>query len=94
MAISTGRIHLGSKMTIREIRRSRAKVVILSSNCPEVIRTRIETLGKLSKTPVLHHSKDSLDLGLLCGKLFPVSAMVINDPGDSRILNLVKVEDA
>jgi len=54
----------------------------------------IENYGRLAKIPVLRHQKDSLDLGLVCGKSFPVSAIVINDPGDSRILNLVKVEDA
>jgi ribosomal protein L30E len=31
-----------------------------------------------------------MDLGTLCGKPFPVSAMVISDPGDSKILDLVK----
>jgi ribosomal protein L30E len=32
--------------------------------------------------------KDSLDLGVLCGKPFSVSVIVINDPGDSKILEL------
>jgi len=94
MAISTGRVHLGSKTAMREIRRGRTKMAIISSNCPEAMRDRIENYGRLAKIPVLRHTKDSLDLGLLCGKPFPVSAIVINDPGDSRILNLVKEEDA
>lgn len=94
MAISTGRLYLGSKMAVRELRRGRAKMAIISSNCPEEIRERIESYGRLAKVPVLINPKDSLDLGVLCGKPFPVSAIVINDPGDSRILSLVKVEDA
>lgn len=94
MAIPTGRVYLGSKSVIREMRRGRAKMAIVSSNCPEVIRCRIENYGKLARIPIICHQKDSLDLGLLCGKPFPVSAIVINDPGDSRILSLVKVEDA
>lgn len=94
MAVSTGRIHLGSKMAMRELRRGRARMAIISSNCPEGIRERIENYGGLAKIPVLRHPKDSLDLGVLCGKPFPVSAIVINDPGDSKILSLVKVEDA
>ncbi len=61
-------------------------MAILSSNCPERIREDLETLGRLSEIPVIRHSKDSLDLGILCGKPFPVSAIVINDPGDSKIL--------
>jgi large subunit ribosomal protein L30e len=94
MSISTGRVHLGSKMALRELRRGRAKIAIISSNCPDESQKRIENYAKLAKIPVIKHSKDSLDLGLLCGKPFPVSAIVINNPGDSKILNLVKVENA
>lgn len=94
MAINTGRVHLGSKMAVRELRRGRAKVAIISSNCPEEARERIENYGRLSGVPVVRHQKDSIDLGTLCGKPFPVSAIVINDPGDSKILSLVTVEDA
>jgi large subunit ribosomal protein L30e len=88
MAINTGRFHLGSKVALREIRRGRALMAILSSNCPEDVRESIENHGKLSGIPVLRHQKDSLDLGVLCGKPFPVSTIVINDPGDSKILEL------
>ena len=90
MALSTGRVHLGSKVAMREIRRGRAKMAILSSNCPAEIRENIENHGKLSEIPVLRHQKDSLDLGVLCGKPFPISTIVINDPGDSKILDLVE----
>lgn len=88
MAISTGKVYLGSKVAVREMRRGRAKMAILSSNCPEEIRESVENHGKLSGIPVLRHKKDSLDLGVLCGKPFPVSSIVINDPGDSKILDL------
>ncbi|KON30479.1 hypothetical protein AC482_03735 [miscellaneous Crenarchaeota group-15 archaeon DG-45] len=94
MALSTGRVHLGSKMAEREMRRGRAKLAIVSSNCPEAITREIENYGRLAGVPVLRHQNDSLDLGLLCGKPFPVSAIVINEPGDSKILNLVNAEDA
>lgn len=90
MAINTGRVHLGSKVAVREIRRGRARMAILSSNCPDQVRDNIENFGKLSEIPVLLHQKDSMDLGILCGKPFPVSTIVINDPGDSRILELAE----
>ncbi len=90
MAFRTGRIHLGSKVAIRELRRGRALMAILSSNCPSAIREKIENYDKLSSVPVLHHQKDSRDLGILCGKPFPVSTLVISDPGDSKILDLAR----
>ena len=91
LALSTGKVQLGSKAAVRELRRGRAKLVIVSSNCPNGMRETINNYGRLSKIPVMEHPKDSADLGTLCGKPFPVSAMVINDPGDSKILDLVKV---
>jgi large subunit ribosomal protein L30e len=90
MAINTGRIHMGSKVAIRELRRGRARMAILSSNCPAATREEIDNYGKLSSVPVLHHQKDSRDLGILCGKPFPVSTIVISDPGDSKILDLAR----
>lgn len=65
-------------------------MAIVSSNCPEASREQIEAYGRLSDIPILRHQKDSIELGVLCGKPFPVSAIVINDPGDSRILTLVE----
>ena len=90
LALSTGKVQLGSKTAVREMRRGRARMAILSSNCPAENAEAIETYGRLSEVPVLKHAKDSLDLGVLCGKPYPVSAIVISDPGDSRILELVK----
>jgi large subunit ribosomal protein L30e len=93
LALSTGRVQLGSKQTVRELRRGRARMAILSSNCPKEMKESIESYGKLGKIPVWKHEKDSVDLGVLCGKPYPVSAIVINDPGDSRILDIVKEEE-
>jgi large subunit ribosomal protein L30e len=90
LALSTGKVQLGSKEAVREMRRGRARMAILSSNCPNDRAEAVKTYGRLAKIPVLTHAKDSVDLGVLCGKPYPVSALVINDPGDSRILELVK----
>jgi large subunit ribosomal protein L30e len=90
LALSTGKVQLGSKAAVRELRRGRAKLAIISSNCPREVKEIINNYGNLSEIPVMEHPKDSVDLGILCGKPFPVSAMVINDPGDSKILDLVK----
>lgn len=90
LALSTGKVQVGSKVTVRELRKGRAKLAIVSSNCPPDARETIKNYGKLSEIPVMEHPKDSVDLGTLCGKPFPVSAMVINEPGDSKILDLVK----
>ena len=92
LALSTGRVQLGSKEAVRELRRGRAKMAIISNNCPKEMKESIENYGKLGKTPIWNHEKDSVDLGMLCGKPYPVSAIVINDTGDSRILDFIKEE--
>ena len=94
LALSTGKVQLGSKVAVRELRRGRARLAIIASNCPPEVRETIENHGKLSNIPVMEHPKNSVDLGILCGKPFPVSVVVINEPGDSKILDLVKEEDA
>ncbi len=94
MAISTGRVYMGSKMALREARRGRARLVVLSSNCPAEVAERLMELGAISGIPVIRHTRTSIDLGALCGKPFPVSAIVINEPGDSKILRTVKGSDA
>lgn len=90
LALSTGKTQLGSKAAVRELRKGRAKLAIISNNCPPDARQIIENYGKLSQVPVMEHTKDSVDLGMLCGKPFPVSAIVLIDSGDSHILELVK----
>jgi large subunit ribosomal protein L30e len=90
LALSTGRVQLGSNTAERELRRGRARAVILSSNIPEERANTMKSYGNLADIPVLQHNKDSMDLGILCGKPYPVSALIINDPGDSRILDLVE----
>ena len=57
------------------------------------MKESIENYGKLGNIPIWNHEKDSVDLGMLCGKPYPVSSIVINDPGDSRILDIVKEEE-
>ena len=94
LALSTGKVQVGSKASVRELRRGRAKLAIVSSNCPREARETIQNYVRLGEIPLMEHPKDSVDLGTLCGKPFPVSAMVIMDPGDSKILDLVKKKDA
>ncbi|MBS7619188.1 50S ribosomal protein L30e [Candidatus Bathyarchaeota archaeon] len=88
MALTTGKVYLGSKMALKELKRGRARVAIVSSNCPEDVKMKISQYSKLLNIPLLTHSKNSVDLGTLCGKPFPVSVIVINETGNSKILNL------
>ena len=93
-SISTGKVLLGSRSVLREVGLGRAKLVVIASNCPEKLKEEIMKLASLSKMPIIQHPKTGVDLGILCGKPFIVSTMVIKDPGDSKIMSLVNTEDA
>jgi large subunit ribosomal protein L30e len=90
LAFSTGKVQIGSRESIKSLQRNRAKMAIISNNCPKDLKENIEKLGVLAGITVLEHNRDSVDLGVLCGKPFPVSAIVINEPGDSKILELIE----
>jgi len=93
-AISTGKVLLGSRSVLREVGLGRTKIVVIASNCPEDLREKITKVAGLSNIPVIQHPKTGLDLGILCGRPFTVSAMAVKDAGESRIMNLVSSEDA
>lgn len=87
--VSTGKVLLGGRSSLKEVGLGRAKLVLLASNCPGSLKEKILVLAKLSDIPVIEHSKTGLDLGNLCGKPFIVSSIVVKDTGDSKIMSLV-----
>ncbi|HIQ32590.1 MAG TPA: 50S ribosomal protein L30e [Methanothermococcus okinawensis] len=91
-AVDTGEVVLGSRQAIRSIKHGKGKLVIVAGNCKEDIIEDVKYYAKLSNIPVYIHDVNSLELGAICGKPFPVSVMVILDPGNSDILDMVKSE--
>lgn len=88
--IKTGRVCIGSKKVISNLLTGNPKLILISSNCPNDIRERIIYYSQLSNTHY-HITKDnSMELGSVCGKPFPVSALGIIDEGESNILANLK----
>jgi large subunit ribosomal protein L30e len=87
--VSTGKVLLGARSSLKEVGLGRAKLVLLASNCPMNLREKLLALAKLSNIPIIEHTKTGLDLGNLCGKPFIVSSIVVKDQGDSKIMSLV-----
>ncbi|MCK4243254.1 50S ribosomal protein L30e [Candidatus Bathyarchaeota archaeon] len=86
----TGKVIIGSKQALNLTKAGKAKMVILSSNCPENVKKNIQNYSQISKIPVYISTFHSKDLRRICGKPFNVSAITIRDIGDSDILKLVK----
>ena len=89
VAMSTGKVVLGSRETIKAILHGEAKLVIVAANAPTKIKNDIEYYAKLANVPVFTFPGSSWDLGAACRKPFKVSALAIIDPGESNILAVV-----
>merc|ERR1712029_622624 len=88
LVIKSGKYQLGYKSTLKSMRSGKAKLVLVSGNCPPLRRSELEYYAMLSKTPVHLYSGSNVALGTAAGKLFRVGTLTIVDPGDSDILSV------
>jgi large subunit ribosomal protein L30e len=91
LVMKSGKTTLGYKSTLKAIRSQKAKLVIVSGNCPTLRKSTIDyyaMLTKDTKCKVINYSGTNNDLGLACGKYFRVSMVTILDAGDSDILTI------
>jgi len=86
LVMKSGKYTLGLKSTLKTLRKGKAWLVIISDNCPPLVKSEIEYYAMLAKTGVHHYSGNNIDLGTACGKYFRVSCLSITDPGDSDII--------
>ncbi|HYB85091.1 MAG TPA: 50S ribosomal protein L30e [archaeon] len=90
IAVRSGKIAFGVKETLDAARFSKAKLLILASNCPARDREDIIQYSKQSDVPIYNYPGTSVDLGAACLKRFVVAALAIKEAGDSEILKLAE----
>merc|ERR550514_1599033 len=88
----SGKVSLGYKSTLKSVRKGKAKIIFISSNCPTIWKTQLEYYAVLSQIKTQLYDGNNVDLGSACGKFFRVSCLAIIDPGESDILNDVAGE--
>lgn len=76
-AISSKNAIVGSKETVKMLKTKKLKLVILSNNCPEELKKDITKYSKLSETKTENFEGTSKQLGILCGKPFPIAVLSI-----------------
>jgi large subunit ribosomal protein L30e len=81
-AVKTGKVIFGANRTIDAAVKGSAKMIVLASNCPDDIKTKVQA----TEVPVLEYEGTSVELGPICGKPFTIAAMAILDAGESDIL--------
>ena len=80
----SGKITVGKKETIKQLRKKNVKLVIVSTNCPEDDLAEIKNF----KVPVYTYKGTNAELGSASGKPFTISTIGVVDAGDSDILAL------
>ncbi|RLF07980.1 MAG: 50S ribosomal protein L30e [Thermoprotei archaeon] len=90
VALRTGKVVIGSKEVLKLIGVGKGKLVIIASNCPELIKEQIEYYAKLSEIPVYYAPYTSRELGEMCQRGHMVASLVVLDEGDSEILKLIE----
>eukprot|EP01034_Spumella_vulgaris_P032881 gene32881-40594_t len=91
LVMKSGKTALGYKTTIKALRASKAKMVIISSNTPALRKSEVEYYAMLAKCAVHHYAGNNSDLGTACGKFYRVSMVTVTDSGDSDILRVDEV---
>jgi large subunit ribosomal protein L30e len=86
LVMKSGKAILGYKASMKALRRGKAKLILVASNCPHLRKSELEYLSMLSKVTLHHYTGDNTALGTACGKFLNCSVLVITDPGDSDIL--------
>ncbi len=87
LAVDSGKVTLGSQRSLEHARRGDAKLVILAQNAPTNLSDDLKHFCSLSDLRLVQFKGTSMQLGTVCGKPFPVSALCVIEPGDSDILD-------
>eukprot|EP00612_Vaucheria_litorea_P003138 CAMPEP_0171463422 /NCGR_PEP_ID=MMETSP0945-20130129/7101_1 /TAXON_ID=109269 /ORGANISM="Vaucheria litorea, Strain CCMP2940" /LENGTH=109 /DNA_ID=CAMNT_0011990215 /DNA_START=8 /DNA_END=337 /DNA_ORIENTATION=- len=90
LVFKSGKAVLGYRQTLKTIRSGKARLVLISKNCPALRKSEIEYYCMLSKTHLHHYDGTNTDLGTACGKLFRCSTMAVTNPGDSDIIQVIE----
>ena len=87
VAVDTGDVTLGSEKSIQSLKLGKGQLVVVAQNAPKDIIEDVEYYAKLSEIPYHIYDGTSVELGSVCGKPFTVATLIVNDPGDSTILD-------
>ena len=76
-AIKSKKIVIGYRNTVRFIKLKSPKLIVVAENIPRKMKEEIEHNSKVSNIKIETFSGTSKELGVVCGKQFPISALAI-----------------
>jgi len=76
-AIKSKKIIIGYRNTVRFIKLNSPKLIVVAENIPRKMKEEIEYNSKVSNIKIEMFEGTSKELGVVCGKQFPISALAI-----------------
>lgn len=76
-ALDNKNVIVGTKRTIKYLKIEKVKKIILANNCPEDIKKDIEHYSNLSQVKIETFDGTGKQLGIFCGKPFPINTIAI-----------------
>lgn len=90
LAVDSGKVSFGVNSVKKLISAGEAKLIIVSNDCPVDTLKEMQRHAKLASIPLHIMDEKAMLLGASCGKPFPASVLVVVDPGNSDILEVIK----
>jgi len=84
-ALKEKNVIIGSRRTLKYLKLGNVKLVVISNNCPESIRKDMEYYAKMSKIKVEEFDGSAKQLGVSCGKPFPIAALSIKSEPNEKL---------
>lgn len=75
-ALKSEKAVIGYRESLKFIKLNKPKLIVIAKNAPQKIRKEIEYLAKVAGVRV-ESVENSKELGIICGKPFPVTTLVI-----------------
>ena len=76
-AIKSNKIILGYRESLKSLKTSSPEKIVVAANAPENLRKEIEHNSKVAETKLEIFEGSSKDLGVVCGKPFPITVLII-----------------
>jgi large subunit ribosomal protein L30e len=76
-AVKAGKAVIGSRKSLKEMKSGKPKLVVIANNLPQVMKSDVEKNAAAAKVEMQVYEGTSMQLGIICGKSFPISTVVI-----------------
>lgn len=87
--VDTGEVFFGERESEKNLLNGIGKIIIVSKNTNKETVERIAHIAELAGIPFYQFKGNSIELGSVCGKPYPVSMLLVKSVGKSKILEIV-----